>query len=402
MTERLYYQDSYLKEFKARIIKKVKIDDQPAVVLDRTAFYPTSGGQPYDIGVIQDVSVVEVVEESKEIIHILKEELKEEINSEVIGKINWERRFDHMQQHTGQHILSGALMKIWEAETVSFHLGEKLCTLDIAKDNLTSGEAYQVEELANRIIFEDRLIKCSFVEGEDELKSFDLRKIPDRKGKIRIIEVKDFDFSACGGTHCRASGEVGLIKITRWEKRGNEIRLEFICGKRAWEDYSWKNEMVKNIANKLTIKDTELGDVVDRILDERKEAGKKIKDLHENLQEYKALDLLHNKTVKKGDIKIINKVFEDESVEEVRRLANKIINLEECVLLFGVKGERANLLFACSNNLNYDMNKLIKEACKFVEGRGGGVPNFAQGGGTKICGIEEALNFALEHFQDFI
>jgi alanyl-tRNA synthetase len=380
----------------------VRIDDQPAVVLDRTVFYPTSGGQPYDIGVIQDVSVVEVVEEGKEIIHILKEELKEEINSEVIGKIDWERRFDHMQQHTGQHILSGALMKIWEAETVSFHLGEKLCTLDIAKDNLTSGEAYQVEELANRIIFEDRLIKCSFVEGEDELKSFDLRKIPDRKGKIRIIEVKNFDFSACGGTHCRASGEVGLIKITRWEKRGNEIRLEFICGKRAWEDYFWKNEMVKNIANKLTIKDTELGDVVDRILDERKEAGKKIKDLHENLQEYKALDLLHNKTVKKGDIKIINKVFEDESVEEVRRLANRIINLEECVLLFGVKGERANLLFACSNNLNYDMNKLIKEACKFVEGRGGGVPNFAQGGGTKISGIEEALNFALEHFQDFI
>jgi len=402
LTERLYYQDSYLQEFKARIIKKVKIDNQPAVVLDRTAFYPTSGGQPYDRGVIQEVSVVEVVEEGKEIIHILKEELKEDVDAVVTGKIDWKRRFDHMQQHTGQHILSGALMKIWEAETVSFHLGEKLCTLDIAKDNLTSGEAYQVEELANRIIFEDRLIKCSFVEGEDELKSFDLRKIPDRKGKIRIIEVKDFDFSACGGTHCRASGEVGLIKITRWEKRGNEIRLEFICGKRAWEDYFWKNEMVKNIANKLTIKDTELGDVVDRILDERKEAGKKIKDLHENLQEYKALDLLHNKTVKKGDIKIINKVFEDESVEEVRRLANKIINLEECVLLFGVKGERANLLFACSNNLNYDMNKLIKEACKFVEGRGGGVPNFAQGGGTKICGIEEALNFALEHFQDFI
>ena len=195
---------------------------------------------------------------------------------------------------------------------------------------------------------------------------------------------------------------MGLIKITRWEKRGNEIRLEFICGKRTWEDYFCKNEMVKNIANKLTIKDAELGDAVDRMLDERKEAGKKIKDLQENLQEYTALDLLHNQAVKEGDLKIINKIFERESVEEVRRLANKIIILEECVLLFGIKGERASLLFACSNSLNYNMNKLIKEALKFVEGRGGGIPNFAQGGGTKISGIEEALNFALEHFRDFI
>jgi alanyl-tRNA synthetase len=379
----------------------VKIDDQPAVVLDRTAFYPTSGGQPYDIGVIQDVSVVEVVEEGKEIIHILKEELKEEINSEVIGKINWERRFDHMQQHTGQHILSGALMKIWEAETVSFHLGEKLCTLDIAKDNLTSGEAYQVEELANRIIFEDRLIKCSFVEGEDELKGFDLRKIPDRKGKIRIIEVKDFDFSACGGTHCRASGEVGLIKITRWEKRGNEIRLEFICGQRAWKDYYRKNELIKNISNKLTIKDSDLSEVVEKMLKERKEVKKELKDFKEKLQGYEALDLLHNEVIIKDNIKVINKLFEDKTVDEARRLANKIINLEECVLLFGIKRERANLLLARSETLNYDMNRLMEEACKFINGKGGGAPNFAQGGGTNMGGIDKALNFALEHFQDF-
>ncbi|GAH96778.1 unnamed protein product [marine sediment metagenome] len=248
MTERLYYEDSYLKEFKAKVLKKIKIDNRKAVVLDETAFYPTSGGQPYDKGVIQDVPVVEVVEEGDEIIHILKEELKEKINSEVVVKIDWERRFDHMQQHSGQHILSGALMKLWGVETVSFHLGEEVCTLDIAKEKLTGEEAKKTEEYANEIIFENRLVKCYFVEEGEDLKRLNLRKVPEKTEKIRIIEVEDFDLSACGGTHCRATGEVGMIKITKWEKRGEKIRLEFICGRRAWKDYFWKNEVIKSIS----------------------------------------------------------------------------------------------------------------------------------------------------------
>ncbi|GAI24926.1 unnamed protein product, partial [marine sediment metagenome] len=241
MTKRLYYEDSYLKEFRAKVLKKIKIDNRLAVVLDETAFYPTSGGQPYDKGVIQDVPVVEVVEEGDEIIHILKEELKEKINSEVVGKIDWKRRFDHMQQHLGQHILSGALMKLWGVETVSFHLGEEVCTLDIAKEKLTEEEAKKAEECTNEIIFDNRPVKCYFVEGEEELERSNLRKVPEKTGKIRIIEVEDFDLSACGGTHCQATGEVGMIKITKWEKRGEKIRLEFICGRRAWKDYFWKN-----------------------------------------------------------------------------------------------------------------------------------------------------------------
>ncbi|MBA7598564.1 Alanine--tRNA ligase [subsurface metagenome] len=402
MAERLYYEDSYLKEFRAKILKKIKIDNQPAVVLDETAFYPTSGGQPYDKGVIQDVPVVEVVEEGDEIIHILEKELKEKINSEVVGKIDWKRRFDHMQQHLGQHILSGALIKLWNAETVSFHLGEEVCTLDIAKEKLTEEEAKKAEECANEIIFKNRLVKCYFVGGGEDLKRLNLRKVPEKTEKIRIIEVEDFDISACGGTHCQATGGVGMIKITKWEKRGEKIRLEFICGRRAWKDYFWKNEVIKNISNKLTIKDSELGEAIDRMLEERKEIGKELKEFKEKLQDYEALDLLHNCAIKKGNIKVLSKVLEDKTVDEARRLANKITNLEDCVLLFGIKGERANLLLARSEDLNYDMNSLIKKACKFIDGRGGGVPNFAQGGGTKVAGIEEALNFALEHFQEFV
>ena len=403
MAKRLYYQDSYLKEFKGKVIKKIKIDNQPAVVLDETAFYPTSGGQPYDKGFIQDVPVVEVVEEDDEIIHILKEELKEKINSEVVGKIDWKRRFDHMQQHLGQHILSGALMEIWGAETVSFHLGEEVCTLDIAKEKLTEEEAKEAEECANDIIFENKPVKCYFVEGEEELKRLNLRKVPEKTGKIRIIEVEDFDLSACGGTHCQVTGEVGMIKITKWEKRGEKIRLEFICGWRAWGDYFWKNELIKNISNKLTIKDSELGEAVERMLEERKETRKELREIKEKLQEYKAKRLIDESSLKDNRIKIISKVFEEDNFQEVRELVQKIINLDESVVvLFGIKSEGAKILFACSRALKYDMNRLIREAGKFIEGRGGGAHNFAQAGGERAEGIEDALNYALEHFQEFI
>jgi len=407
LTKRLYYRNSYLKEFRAKVLKKIKIDNQSAVVLEETAFYPTSGGQPYDKGLIQNIPVVEVLEDNNEIIHILKEELKEKINFEVVGKIDWERRFDHMQQHLGQHILSGALMKLWSAETLSFHLGEEVCTLDIAKEKLTEEEAKKVEECANEIIFDNRSVKCYFVEGEEKLKRLNLRKVPEKTGKIRIIEVEDFDLSACGGTHCRATGEVGMIKITKWEKRGEKIRLEFICGRRAWKDYFWKNEVIKNVSNKLTIKYSELGEAIDRMLEERKEIWKELKEFKEKLQEHEAKRLIDESSLGDNGIKIINKMFEEDNFQVVRDLVQKIINVDDSiVVLAGIKnkgeGEGAMILFACSRILEYDMNGLIREAGKFIEGRGGGAPNFAQAGGKKAEGIEDALNYASEHFQEFI
>lgn len=404
MTERLYYEDSYLKKFRAKVLKKIKIDNRPAVVLNETAFYPISGGQPYDKGVIQDVPVVEVVEEGDEIIHILKEELKEKINSEVAGKIDWERRFDHMQQHSGQHILSAAFEKLWNADTVSFYLGDEICTLDIMKDNIISEEVKEAEILSNNIVLENKPIKVYFVDQE-RANELNLRKIPPQKEDIRIVEIKDFDICACCGTHCGTTGEVGLIKILKWEKRGVKIRLDFICGKRSLKDYYWKNELIKNISNKLTIKDTELGETVERMLEERKETRKELKEIKEKLQEYEAKRLIDESSIRDDGIRIINKVFEEKNFQEVRGLVQNIINLDNSVVvLAGIKnkGEGAKILFACSRVLEYDMNGLIRETGKFIEGRGGGAPNFAQAGGKKAEGIEDALNFASEHFQEFI
>jgi len=402
LSKRLYYEEPYLQEFKGKILEKIKIDGKRALILDNTCFYPTSGGQPNDLGYIQGVSIVDVIEDNEKIIHVLKEGIEEECGDTVIGKIDWERRFDHMQQHSGQHILSAALEKLWNADTVSFNLGDEICTLDIMKDNITSEEVKKAEILSNNIVLENKPIKVYFVDQESA-NELNLRKIPPQKGDIRIVEIKDFDVCACCGTHCGTTGEVGLIKILKWEKRGVKIRLDFICGKRSLKDYYWKNELIKNISNKLTIKDIELGEAVERMLEERKETRKELREIKEKLLEYEAKRLIDESSLRDNRIKMISKVFEEESFQEVREMVQKIINLDESVVvLFGVKKEGAKILFACSRALKYDMNGLTREAAKFIEGHGGGAPNFAQAGGKKVEGIDNALNFALEHFQEFI
>ncbi|MEA3454545.1 MAG: DHHA1 domain-containing protein, partial [Candidatus Caldatribacteriota bacterium] len=324
----------------------------------------------------------------------------------VIGKIDWKRRFDHMQQHSGQHILSAAFEKLWNADTVSFNLGDEICTLDIMKDNISSEEVKKAEILSNNIILENKPIKVYFVDQE-RANELNLRKIPPQKEDVRIVEIKNFDICACCGTHCGTTGEVGLIKILKWEKRGEKIRLDFICGKRSLKDYYWKNELIKNISNKLTIKDTELGEVVERMLGERKETRKELREIKEKLQEHEAKRLIDESFFRDNRIKIINKMFEEKNFQEVRGLVQKIINLDDSVVVFaGIKskeeGGGAKILFACSRALKYDMNRLIREAGKFIEGRGGGVPTFAQAGGKKTEGIEDSLNFALEHFQEYL
>ena len=402
LSKRLYFEKPYLQEFKGKILEKIKIDGKPALILDNTCFYPTSGGQPNDLGYIQGESIVDVIEDNEKIIHVLKGGIGEECGDTIIGKIDWKRRFDHMQQHSGQHILSAAFEKLWNADTVSFNLGDEICTLDIMKNNIISEEVKKVETLSNNIVLENKPIKVYFV-NQERANELNLRKIPPQREDIRIVEIKDFDICACCGTHCRTTGEVGLIKILKWEKRGEKIRLDFICGKRSLKDYYWKNELIKNISNKLTIKDTELGEAIDRMLEERKELWKELKEFKEKLQEYKAKRLIDESSLKDNRIKIINKVFEENNFQEVRGLAQKIINLDDSVIvLFGVKSEGAKILFACSRALKYDMNGLTREAGKFIEGRGGGAPNFAQAGGKRAEGIEDALNFALEHFQEFI
>src|SRR5512140_2407024 len=232
MTERLYYTDAYLRSFDARIVDRAS--DGRTVYLDRTAFYPTSGGQPFDTGTLAGIAVTDVVDEGDRIAHVLASPAS--TIETVHGQIDWARRFDHMQQHTGQHLLSAVFVRELHAPTVSFHLGEETSTIDLATPAIAHHSLERVERISNEIIGEDRPVTISYAsrdEAEAMLASGELRKLPDREGTIRVIDIADLDRNACGGTHVRATGQIGGLLIRRLEKVSRGLRIEFVCGLRA-------------------------------------------------------------------------------------------------------------------------------------------------------------------------
>ena len=408
----MYYLDPYRLEFEARVVERVGVEARPGVILKSTCFYPTSGGQPHDEGHLNGVPVINVFErEDKAIVHVLAAELREDT---VYGAIDWERRFDHMQQHTGQHILSQAFLEILRAETVGFHLGQVACTIDVDKAPLAASQLDRVEDLANEIVFADRPVKTYLV-AEMELASLPLRKrfpdgstssprrlvegLPTAETPIRIVEVEGFDCSLCGGTHCRRTGEVGLIKITRIERRGQDTRVEFLCGDRALADYRGKNRTVNKLANRFSVGAWELAEAVGRLAEEAKSNKRELSAARNRLLDYEAAELLAE-AEQRGDVRVVRKVFTDREGEQIRRLALRLMESEGQVALLGLAGKKAQLFFACSADLPYDMNDFLKRACQAVGGGGGGRRRFAQGGGTDGSKVGEALEIAYERLLE--
>jgi alanyl-tRNA synthetase len=390
VTERLYYVDPYRLEFEARVVERISVGDKPGVILESTCFYPTSGGQPYDKGTLNGVPVINVLErEDKAIVHVLATELKGAL---VHGVIDWGRRFDHMQQHTGQHILSQAFLQTLQAETVGFHLGEEAVTIDVDQAPLAISQLDKVEDLANEIVFADRPVKTHLV-AEAELAGLPLRKLPSVEMPIRIVEVEGFDYSPCGGTHCQRAGEVGLIKITRVERRGQDTRVEFLCGGRALADYRGKNRTVNELANRFSVGVWEIAEAVERLAEEAKSSRRKLNAAKNRLLDYEAAELLAE-AERHGDFRVVRKVFADREGEEVRRLALRLMESAGSVAFLGLAGEKAQLFFACSTDLPCDMNDLLKKACRVVGGGGGGRRDFAQGGGPDGSKVSEALEVA--------
>ncbi len=363
-TRRLYLEDAYQKEFEAVVVDKGLIEGQPVYVLDQTCFYPDSGGQPSDRGSIGGVEVLDVREDGPRIVHILEKDIEAR---QIHGVIDWRRRFDHMQQHSGQHILSQSFFELLHGETLSFHLGEAVSTLEIGISAISAPDLARVEERANAIVFEDREIKTYFV-PEEKISSIPLRRPPQKHGLIRVVEVSGFDYSACGGTHCRRTGEVGLIKIIKWEKIRGNLRFEFLCGRRAVEDYAWKNKTMIELASRLSIHEKNVLAAMEKTFLEVKQARKKTRQLQERLASYEAEEV-----IKKSGGKIITAVWKDKTPDEARLLALNIIKAGEFVVLYGVEGEERNhLLFASSEKLGLDMRKLIPVVLAKVKGKGGG------------------------------
>jgi alanyl-tRNA synthetase len=380
MTERLYYADAYCRHFFAHVTERLTWDGQPAVMLDRTAFYPTSGGQPADRGVLGGAAVPDVVaREDGAVVHILGRPLPKDVG-EIAGEIDWPRRFDHMQQHTGQHVLSAAFEQVLDADTVGFHLGAEASTIDVNVARLDPEVVAAVEDLANRVVWEDRPVSARFVDP-GELASLPLRRPPAVDGPVRIVDIAGFDLNPCGGTHVSRTGEIGLVRVSHLDYRGDETRVEFLCGRRALRDYRVKSGVVDQLATRLTVGYWELDQAVERLQDEAKQLRRDARQMRERLLYVEAADLFDTATLR-GAYRVVERAWEGREPGELRALAQELIRRFEVVALLASVGERTHLCFACSEEVGLDMAALLKEACGRLGGKGGGQPHLAQGSGS--------------------
>lgn len=388
--EKLYLNHSYIKNFKANIIDVKQDGDRILLVLDKTAFYPEGGGQPSDTGLIGDCHISHVFEQDGLVYHI--SDKKPENLENVECSIDWERRLDFMQQHCGQHILSASFESILGCKTIGFHLGEKYVTIDIDTESLSHENAKRVEELANDIVFRNLPVMYHYP-SKEELSKYNLRKQPTVEDNIRIVEIEGFDFSPCGGTHPSRTGDVGLIKIRKWEKYKSSVRVEFVCGKRALKDYSWKNDYINEASNLLSSKDEDVMENIRKMSAELYAANKEIKTLKDEVLSYEASQLYNEAENIKG-VRVVKRLFENMDFKDIVSLSGKISKHNKAVALLGLKAEIARMVFSRSDDMDINIGQLFKEVLPLIGGKGGGNPRSAQGGGNDVSNLESALDGA--------
>lgn len=396
MVERLYYSDSHLRTFTTQItdIRELSRTDGQSIwqiALDRTAFYPTSGGQPHDLGTLRatsrngavlEVPVVGVEEdENGEVWHQTLKPLL--AGTEVAGEIDWERRLDHMQQHSGQHLLSAAFSRELNAHTVSFHLGETSSTIDLAVDGLAQHSIERIERIANERITEDRAVTMRTVdrnEAETMLASGLLRKLPEREGTIRLIEIADYDLNACGGTHVRSTGQIGGLFIRSIEKVRQGVRVEYVCGLRAVAAARQDFSILSRTAALLSTPQAEVFSGVERLLAEVKTKSKEQQRLREELANYHVARLAVEEQVV-DHLRVVQRVFADRDMEYVKLLASRLVaTVPQTVAVFAsTQKEPATVILARSRDLDFHAGNVMKEALAQLGLRGGGSADMAQG-----------------------
>jgi len=369
MTERLYYADSYLTSFDADVVGRRSIAGGHAVELSRTAFYPTSGGQPHDVGTLDGAQVVDVREEDGRVLHIVDAPL----SGRVHGVIDWARRFDHMQQHTGQHILSQAALRTAGAPTRSVHFGADASTLDLDRADLNRAEADALEDLANAVVVENRPVVVREAD-ETELPALGLRRPAKRTGSIRVVEVEDFDRSACGGTHVRRTGEIGAIRVRRWERHRGGVRLEFLCGWRALRDHRRAHALLSALSAALTVAEAEVPEAVARLTAQLRSQERTLDDLRARLLSRDAADLL---AAAEGDHPRLVATVVAYPPEDAAALAGALAASPSCVAIIGASSGR--LVLARSADVALDARAALAQALGPYGGRGGGRSEFAQG-----------------------
>lgn len=397
MTKRLYYDDSFLYDFEAEVCE-VLDTPRPGLVLDRTAFYPTSGGQVFDTGWITSepnaqVRVSEVVDaENGKVIHYL-EALQDELKpgTRVRGQIDAARRRDHMQQHSGQHVLSAAFVRLYNIPTVSFHMADDYCSIDLDAPVLKQEQVESAERLANEIILENRAVDIRFVSREEAGK-LGLRKIPPtERDQLRLIDIRDFDLTACGGTHVSRTGQIASILLRKTERVRQGWRVEFVAGLRALATARRDFSTLTETAALFSAHIYDVPQQARKSLDEIKSLRKQYEQSQEELAAAYASVLLAD-AAEAGGRKIIVRVLSDRELNFVKLLAQKLTRRSpNVVALLATTAPQPSLVFAQSAGQAFDMGALMKETMTKLGGRGGGSKDIAQGGISNAEGIEAKL-----------
>jgi len=393
MTDRLYYNDPYLQAFDATVRRVDRRDDRLRVTLDRTAFYPTSGGQPFDTGLLGPFRVVDVIDEEDGSISHVVEPAAENPESRVPnpepgqvlrGAIDWPRRFDHMQQHTGQHVLSAACSRLFDVRTVSFHLGAAISTIDLARE-MTPAEIAAAENEANRVVWEDRPVAIRFATAEEAAR-LPLRKEPVRGGTLRLIDIEQFDLSACGGTHVARTGGIGVIAVAGWERFKGGQRIEFACGGRALNAFRSLRDAVGAGVRLLSVLPEELPGSIERLQAELKEQKRATIALQNDLARYRAEEIAASAEPVRlrpdtpADYRLVARAV-DADANGLKALAAAVTAAPGFVVVLVSTSTPALAVVARSRDVDVSAQKVLATLIATFGGRGGGRPEAAQGGG---------------------
>jgi alanyl-tRNA synthetase len=399
-TRRLYYDDAYEKEFEARVVYCEVLPPNLSagitgtvwgLMLDRTAFYPTSGGQPNDLGKIGDANVLDVRDEGDEILHLVD---RKPSDPHVNCCIHWPRRFDHMQQHTGQHLLSAMFQERFGLPTVSFHLGEELCTIDLRGPEPTEKILEGAERAANLVLFENRPVNVRYGTA-DQLSQLGVRKEVDRKGILRAIEIEAADLQPCGGTHVKSTGQIGVVLVRRCTKVRQDWRVEFACGGRAERLARRDFELLKRTAEQFSCAPEDIVTAAARAVAERDANFKSLRAAQERLAESEATLALQTVTPGANGFRVVSRVFEGVPADYLGFFATAFTKTEKTIALLSVAGD-GHVLFAQHPAAGKDMNLLLKQVLERIGGKGGGTRDFARGRLENGSQTEKAVGFAKE------
>lgn len=392
MTERLYFQDAYRTDFTATVLAQSSVDGRPALLLDRTCFYPAAGGQPHDTGILAGAPVVEVSADGDNILHILAAPVAVADGAIVSGAIDWERRYDHMQQHTGQHLLSQVFIRLYGYETVAVHIGAGEATLDLAAD-VRSEEVAAAEAVANQLAYTALPVKTYFVD-DAAITTLPVRRPPKVSGLVRIVEIDGYDYSACGGTHLHTTAEVTPLKIVRQERRRGQTRITFKCGLRAWRDYAEKHAMLVTIAGVFSTDIAATPGLVQRALEQTRDLQRQVAELEEQLVLAEVDGLLAAAPQVAGR-RVVIQHYPDRSVDALKTTAAQLRGQAQTVALLATTGGgKLTAIFARSDDVDLHMGNLLRDTLRAFGGGGGGRPEFAQGGGIDPAQAQALLDHA--------